>query len=67
MRRIKENVYAITQPPVEPPSAVVGSSASIGVEGVGSGSGANEAMEKSVAKKSIVGYLVEGEKVVWCN
>ena len=36
------------QPGVPPPSA------SMGVEGVGSASGALEAVEKSVAKKSIV-------------
>jgi len=42
---IKNPVKAITQPGVPPPSA------SMGVEGVGSASGALEAMEKRVTKE----------------
>jgi hypothetical protein len=56
LRRVKETVYATMQPPVPP---LPPRSASMGVEGVGSGSGAEGAMEKSVAKKSIDDCVVE--------
>jgi len=49
-----KTVYATTQPPQDPPSA------STGVEGVGSSSGALEVMVKSEAKESIVVYVVGG-------